>query len=594
LKNKRIVIIGARLNGHASMVLDMLKELDDFKVIGFIDNAPELQNKVIDNIPVIGTADNIGSLEIEAECVHIAIGDNVARGNLFRLAVSRGLKVVTLIHPSSIINKGAIIGEGSFIGPGAVINNNVVIGKATIINTGAIVEHHNKIGYSVYLGSGVKTSERVIIDDFAFVGVGATILPDIHIGSGSMIGAGSTVTKDVSFKTTVIDYAEKSHHKNIYVETKPDVSISDNIYVSQPTLPDYPSLDVKFRDIANSLMLSNFSKYSNELEAAIENLLSVNEALTFPNATSALMLAIKVLELKGEVILPSFTFSATGHAVVWNGLTPVFADIDPNTFNIDVRDVEKKITNKTSAIVAVHVFGNPVDIDSLTSLAKKYNLKLIFDSAHALGSKYKGKYIGSFGDIECFSLSGTKVVTSAEGGIATSNDKKLMEAMDIGRNYGAGANYNCHYIGLNGKMSEFHAAIALESLLLLNRFVSKRNELANLYKKRLNKIPGISFQYIPQDNVTTFKDFAIIINKKSFGMDRDELIKQLNKEGIFTKKYFFPLHNMDAYKRIEHRAENLNNTDFVAKNIICLPIFSHMSKDAVEKICFSIFRIRSS
>jgi sugar O-acyltransferase (sialic acid O-acetyltransferase NeuD family) len=592
MPSKRIVIIGARLDGHASMVLDILKELGDFKVVGFIDNAPELQNKLIGNIPVIGSANNIGSFEIKAEYVHIAIGDNVARGNLFRLMTGLGFKVVTLIHPSSIINKEAIIGHGSFIGPAVVINNNVVIGEATIIDTGAIVEHHNKLGYAVYLGTGVKTSGRVLIDDFAFVGIGATILPDIHISSGAMIGAGSTVTKDVSPKTTVMDYAEKSHHKNIYVETKPDVAVSDNIYVSQPTLPDYPSLDAKFRDIANSLMLSNFSKYSNELETAIENLLSVNKALTFPNATTALMLAIKVLELTGEVILPSFTFSATGHAVVWNGLTPVFADIDPNTFNIDVNDVEKKITSKTSAILAVHVFGNPADIDNLASLAKKHNLKLIFDSAHALGSKYKGKYIGSFGDIECFSLSGTKVVTSAEGGIAASNNRDLMETMNIGRNYGAGNNYNCQYIGLNGKMSEFHAAIALESLLLLDRFVSKRNELVNLYKKRLDKIPGISFQYISQDNITTHKDFAIIIDKESFGMDRDELIDQLSREGIFTKKYFFPLHHMDAYKRIEHRAENLINTDFIANNIICLPIFSHMSKDAVEKVCFSIFRIR--
>jgi sugar O-acyltransferase (sialic acid O-acetyltransferase NeuD family) len=593
MPSKRIVIIGARLDGHASMVLDVLKELDDFKVVGFIDNAPDLQNKLIGDIPVIGSADDIGSFKIEAEYIHIAIGDNVARGNLFKLMTGHGFKVITLIHPSSIINKKANIGNGSFIGPGAVINNDVAIGEATIVNTGAIVEHHNILGYAVYLGTGVKTSERVLIDDFVFVGIGATILPDIKISSGAMIGAGSTVNRDVSLKTTAMDYAERSHHKNIYVETKPDVAVSDNIYVSQPTLPDYPSLDAKFRDIANSLMLSNFSKYSNELETAVENLLSVKKALTFPNATSALMLAIKVLGLTGEIILPSFTFSATGHAVAWNDLTPVFADIDPNTFNIDIDDVEKKITSKTSAIVAVHVFGNPADIDKLAGLAKKYDLKLIFDSAHALGSKYKGKCIGSFGDIEIFSLSGTKVVTSAEGGITTSNDEDLMKMIDIGRNYGAGEDYNCKSIGLNGKMSEFHAAIALESLLLLNRFVSKRNELANLYKKRLNKIPGISFQHIPEDNVTTYKDFSIIIDKKSFGMDRDELVNRLDKESIFTKKYFFPLHHMDAYKKIECRAENLKNTDFIANNIICLPMFSHMGKDAVEKVCFSIYRIRN-
>jgi dTDP-4-amino-4,6-dideoxygalactose transaminase len=306
------------------------------------------------------------------------------------------------------------------------------------------------------------------------------------------------------------------------------------------------------------------------------------------------MLALKALDLKGEVILPSYTFSATGHAVVWNGLKPVFADINPKTFNIDPDDVERKITDKTSAILAVHIFGNPCDISRLEAIAQKHKLRLIFDSSHALGSRHAGKMIGGFGDIECFSLSGTKVITSAEGGIVTSNNSEIISKVDIGRNYGAGQDYDCQYIGLNGKMSEFHAAIALESLPLIDRFVKKRNELAGLYKKRLSEIPGVSFQSIDAKNISNFKDFGVIINKDVFGMDRDELIARLNLEGIFPKKYFFPLHRMKAYKNVKCQKKNLLNTEFVAKNIVCLPIYSHMKEDTLEKICYTFYRIKES
>jgi sugar O-acyltransferase (sialic acid O-acetyltransferase NeuD family) len=592
---KRIVVIGACLRGHAGVILDTLDLINEYKLVGFIDNSPELQNKLISGVPVIGSTDDLDSLEIPAEYAHIAIGENVARGKLFRHLEQRGLNVVTLIHPTATISKRAKIGKGCFIGAGAVVNIGAVIGSASIINTGTIVEHDNKIGYAVHLAPGTKTTGRVQIDDFAFIGVGSTILPDIHIGSGAMVGAGSTVVKDVSPKTTIFGYAARKHYKNIYLDTKSDVDVPEKIHVAQPTLPEYPLLDSKFRDIAKSLMLSNFAKYSNELEIEIQNILSVKKALTLPNATSALMLAIKALNLTGEVILPSFTFSATGHAVVWNGLTPVFADIDPPTYNIDPKDVERKITDKTSAILAVHTFGNPADIERLESIARKHNLKLLFDAAHALGSKYHDKSIGNFGDIECFSLSGTKVITSAEGGIVTSNNEELMKKMLLGRNYGAGPDYDCQYIGLNGKMSEFHAAIALESLPLLDKFVNKRNKLAAFYRKRLGEIPGIRFQQIRYDCVSTFKDFAIVIDRDVFGMGRDELVMYLNEEDIFPKKYFHPpLHKMKAYKKIKHRAENLVNTEAVSDNIVCLPIYSHMSVDTLEKICYAVYRIWNS
>lgn len=586
LARKKITLIGARLDGHAGVVLDMINDIGGFEVVGFIDNTPGLKGKKLKGIPVIGSSDDLRRVKFPSKLVHISIGDNVARGKLFNQLKELGLKVETLIHPTARVSREAEIGEGCFIGPRAVVNNGTKIGDVSIINSGAIVEHDNQIGFAVHVAPGTSTAGRVRIDDFAFIGVGSTILPDIYIGSGAMVGAGSTVVKDVSPKTTVIGYAAKKHTKNIYVDAKPDVPTpTQKIYVTQPSLPDYPLLDEKFRDIASSLILSNFAKYSTLLEEDVEKRLGVRKALSFPNCTSALMLTIRAMGLEGEVILPSFTFSATGHAVVWNGLIPVFADINPQTFCIDPDDVERKITNKTSAIIAVHVFGNPADIKRLEAIASKYKLKLIFDSAHALGSRYYGKALGGFGNVECFSLSGTKVITSAEGGIATSNDVEFMQRMHLGRNYGADSDYNCQYIGLNGKMSEFHAAIALESMSLIDKFLRQRNRLAQLYKERLSRLRGISFQRIPEGSVSTFKDFAIIINQRAFGLNRDEIIDKLIERDIYPKKYFFPLHRMKAYQSLRHRAEGLKNTQYMADNIICLPIFSHMTREMLDKIC---------
>jgi sugar O-acyltransferase (sialic acid O-acetyltransferase NeuD family) len=590
---KKIILIGARLDGHAGVVLDVIKDIGGYEVVAFIDNTPGLKGQTLKDVPVIGSTEELSSIDFPSKLVHISIGDNVARRDLYKQLKELGLELVSLIHPTARVSQAAEIGEGCFVGPRAIINNGVKVGAVSIINSGAIIEHDNNIGFAVHVAPGTSTAGRVKIDDFAFIGVGSTVLPDIHIGAGAMVGAGSTVVKNVLPKTTVIGYAAKKHTKNIYVDAEADVPTpAGKIYVAQPSLPDYTLIDEKFRDIAKSLILSNFAKYSTLLEKDVEKRLKVNKALSFPNCTSALMLALKAMGIEGEVILPSFTFSATGHAVVWNNLKPVFADIDPKTFCIDPDDVERKITNKTSAIIGVHVFGNPANIKRLEEIAAKHKLKLVFDSAHALGSLYHGQPIGSFGDIECFSLSGTKVITSAEGGIVTSNNEKFMQKMHLGRNYGSDTDYDCEYIGLNGKMSEFHAAIALESMALVEKFLKQRNRLAQLYVKKLSLLQGLSFQQIPNGHVSTFKDFAIIVDEQEFGMSRDELVAKLIEQGIYPKKYFFPLHRMKAYQKTEHRAEGLKNTEYVADNIICLPIFSHMSEEMLNKICNAMFKIR--
>ena len=595
-KKSKIIIIGARIDGQAGVVINTIAQTSNYEIIGFIDNTPELVGAKINGIPVIGSTDDIEKLNLPVKNFHVAIGDNIVRHRIQEILVNLNCKPITLTHPSAIVSDiDTSIGKGSYIGPNSIINNGTKIGSACIINSGSIVEHDNYYGNAVHIAPGVKTGGRVKIQDYSFIGVGSSILPDIKIGSGVLVGAGSTVTKNVENQVTMIGYSAKPYNKSVYENILPDIGIKNEIYVAQPTLPRFEAIEKRFRNIYESKMLSNFSENSNELETITSQLLSVKHALTVPSWTTGLMLIIKALGLKGEVILPSFTFSATGHALIWNNLKPVFADINPLTFNLDVNDVEKKINNNTSAILGVHIFGNPCEMNSLQKLASKYELKLIYDSAHALGSKYKGDFIGKFGDCEGFSLSGTKMITSAEGGIITSNDTELIEKIKIGRNYGSKEDYNCEYIGLNGKMSEFHAAIAIESLGLMNQSIDNRLTIVDLYKERLSYIPGLSFQSVDKKNISTYKDLGVVVSKNEFGMNRDSLQNELGLEKIYTKKYFYPpLHQMDAYKNLFPGIEKskLINTEFIANNIISLPIYSHMSLDIVEKICYSIDRIQ--
>ena len=593
--NNKIILVGARIDGQAGVVINTIKLLGKYEVIGFIDNTPDIQGKIINGIPVIGSTNDIGAFKLPTEYFHVCIGDNLTRYKLQIALKKNGYTPISIIHPSAVVsNSNVHLGEGSYIGPNTVINNGTSIGKASIINSGTIIEHDNNYGNAIHLAPGVSTGGRVSISDYSFIGLGSTILPDIKIGSGVLIGAGSTITKNVKNQVTMIGYSAKKFKKNIYDTILPDVKLQQEVYIAQPTLPSFNLVEKRFRDIYDRKMLSNFSENSDELEQIISEIVCVKHALTVPSWTTGLMLVFKALGLTGEVILPSFTFSATGHALIWNNLSPIFADIDPDTFNLDINDVESKITENTSAILGVHIFGNPCDVVGLETLATKYGIKLIYDAAHALGSKYKDKPIGGFGDCEGFSLSGTKMITSAEGGIITSNDSELIKKISMGRNYGAKSDYNCEYIGLNGKMSEFHAALAIESLGLINNSTKNRKAIIALYKERLTQIPGIIFQKVSDDNLSTYKDFGVIIDPAEFGMDREVLSAKLLHEKIHTKKYFYPpLHQMDSYKNLypEFKTLKLKNTEKVANNIICLPIYSHMNLDTVDKICYTIDRI---
>lgn len=363
--------------------------------------------------------------------------------------------------------------------------------------------------------------------------------------------------------------------------------------ITLPTLPTPKKLVGRYKMIIASNMLTNASTVK-EFEARAAEYLQVKHTVALNSCTSGLMLIMKVLGLRGEVILPSFTFHATAHAVVWNGLKPVFVDCDRATYNIDPQKAEKAITPNTAAILGVHLFGNPANVEALERIARKHNLKLIFDAAHAFGSKRKGKHVGGFGDAESFSLSPTKLLTAGEGGIVATNNKALADKLKIARNYGDSGDYDCEFSGFNARMSEFNALLGIETLKMLEKNVIRRNRLVDIYKQGLSSIPGIEFQSIDPNDRSTFKDFSIYINENEVGLTRDELYERLLAENIIVKKYFYPpVHRQKAFKKYIAYDFQLPNTDKISINSLSLPLFSHIDGETVAKICFLVKKLVS-
>lgn len=340
----------------------------------------------------------------------------------------------------------------------------------------------------------------------------------------------------------------------------------------------------------DSSLLTNNGKHLIAFEEALSRLLGV-PVVAVANATLGLTLLFKAAGLHGKIIMPSFTFCATAHSAVWAGLEPVFVDIDEKTFTLDVNSVKKLITPDVCAIVGVHTFGNPCAIEELEKLAKSKGIRLFFDAAHAFGVTYHDKPIGSFGDAEVFSTHATKTLITGEGGFVSSNDKKIIDNIKRGRNFGFNNdNSDALFCGTNAKMTEIGAIIGLDSLDAVDGMIKHRGVIAAVFRKRLSKIPGLRMQEIRKDAVSSYCFFGMLVILEEFGLDRDGLAQALAAENVVTRKYFSPpLHRMTAYKN--HATSHLPVTEFVSSNIICLPIHSKVTVEIAEEICTAIENI---
>jgi len=345
-----------------------------------------------------------------------------------------------------------------------------------------------------------------------------------------------------------------------------------------PELPDLSEISFDLQDALQTgsvTMCSQVGQFENE----IAKFLDVPYALCMSNATACLMLMLRNID--GDILVPSWTFHATLAACWWNKLKPIYVDIDPKTWTIDVEDAQRKMTPNTKAILAINIFGLPPDVDDLVEFADANKIKLFFDSSQGIGSTYHGRRIGSFGDGECFSLSATKVLTTGEGGIFTTSDKYMYESMKAGRHWGDpgvsfnGGTYNPRTPGLNGHMTEFQAILGKWGLSHLDRWIEEKHKLVDIYKKYLGN--HVVYQEIPPNRTTTYKDFSILVPLQKHEAVMENLLRNL----IQFKNYFYPCHWTDAYKN----GTSLPITEEFYYRSISLPIYNRLPEKEIKFIC---------
>jgi FlaA1/EpsC-like NDP-sugar epimerase/dTDP-4-amino-4,6-dideoxygalactose transaminase len=362
-----------------------------------------------------------------------------------------------------------------------------------------------------------------------------------------------------------------------------DSTFAPGLPFARPTRPPLDRVVRRLQPSYDRGMLTN-GPLVGDLERRIAERLGVSHVVALSSCTSGLMLVLQALTdgSSGPVVLPSFTFSASAHAVAWNGLTPRFVECRPDSFQIDTVRTAAALDG-ASAILATHIFGAPCDPRRLEDIARARGIPVVFDAAHALGALADGVPLGSFGTAEVFSLTPTKPLVAGEGGLVATNDAALAETLRIGRDYGNPGDYDTRFAGLNARMSEFHAAMALESLELLDESLERRRFLASLYRAYLDDVPGIEFQAFSSCDTSTFKDLTIKVDADRFGIDRDGLALALLAEGVDTRKYFDPpVHRQRAYAHLEHH--RLPVTDAVSSSVVSLPVFPDLRDEHIEQI----------
>ncbi len=363
------------------------------------------------------------------------------------------------------------------------------------------------------------------------------------------------------------------------IYSPPDI-IHKGVNVTRTKLPPLSAYMKYLRKVWKSNWVTNRGELSVQLESELEKYLHVKNLLVVSNGTIAIQIAFRALSLKGEVITTPFTFPATTNALIWEGLTPVFADIDSESFNIDPQEVEEKITKKTSAILAVHVYGNPCNHQVLQKIARKYGLKLIYDAAHAFGVEYKNKPVLSWGDASTLSFHATKTFHTIEGGAVITKQKGAYDRVSLLRNHGIKYYERVVMAGTNAKMNEFQAAMGLCNLSIIDKEMQKRKKIYKRYVSAFSELDAIKLQKLnPHITKFNYPYFPIVFSNETL---REKIYKALFKEGIFARKYFYP--PMHELPYIKLSAKDLPVATDVSHRVLCLPLYGDLSIREVKRI----------
>lgn len=388
--------------------------------------------------------------------------------------------------------------------------------------------------------------------------------------------------------------ASQGHGPLALLNGKP--AFEQPVYITQALVPDEQIFSSHIRSIFKSRWFTNDGEIVRQLEGRLRDHLQVGFCAAFCNGTTALQAALRSLDLRGEVISTPFTFPATIHAIHWCGLTPVFADIDPLTYNLDPGAVRRVITDRTAALLPVHCFGNPCDVVAFEKIAAEHGLRIVYDAAHAFGVRHRDRPIGCWGDLSVLSFHSTKVFHTAEGGAVVGADAEKYSHLAMLRNFAIVNEDEVRGVGVNGKMSEIHAAIGLAILDNAVREYGRRGQLSAQYLERLRPIAGIVLREPAGETTHNHAYFPIEIDERGFGLSRDEVYAALQAENIFARKYFFPLcSENEAYRGYPSAdPERLPNAHRLASRILCLPNYGALGADGVHRIADSLAAIREN
>ena len=358
------------------------------------------------------------------------------------------------------------------------------------------------------------------------------------------------------------------------------------ILVTSPTLPPLSEFNNYLKDIWESRYLTNNGKYHKEFENALCEYLGVKYISLFSNGTLALVTALQALRITGEVITTPFSFVATTHALWWNNIKPVFVDIEPTRFNLDPLKIEAAITPKTTAILPVHVYGNPCKVEEIKTIAQTYGLKVIYDSCHTFGVTINGIPVLNFGDLSVMSFHATKVFNTFEGGAIVCHDEGMKKRIDYLKNFGFAGETTVVAPGINAKMNEFQSALGLLQLNYVDQAIQKRKKIAMYYREKLKDIPGIKYLEDDKNVKHCYPYFPILVDQSIFGRSRDEFYEDLKKCNIFGRRYFYPLiSQFPTYRGLDSaQPGKLPVAEKIAQEVLCLPIFPDMQLEVVDVI----------
>lgn len=366
----------------------------------------------------------------------------------------------------------------------------------------------------------------------------------------------------------------------------------DIITVTSPLLPNLDEFTDSLKEIWESKWITNNGQFHQKLEAALAEYLKVPYVSLFTNGTLPLLTALQALHITGEVITTPYSFVATTHALWWNGIKPVFVDIDSSTGNIDPQKIEAAITPRTTAILPVHVYGKPCDTEAIQEIADKYGLKVIYDAAHAFGVEVNGESLLNAGDMSTLSFHATKVFNTIEGGAMVMHDEKTKQRIDYLKNFGFANEVEVVGPGINSKMDEIRSAYGLLNLKQVDAAIAARQKVAVAYREALRNVDGISFWDDMPGVRHNYSYFPIFVDAKKYGMTRDELYMKMKDQGVWGRRYFYPLiSEFSTYRGLESsRPENLPNAHMMADTVICLPMHHALREEEINRIIDCIIR----